>query len=180
MEAEVSPKESVEILKEAVHLYYDLAHPNLIKIIEEYDYNDFYIVVFEWANGECLFDHWNFETYERDSTLKSPKDKFKELPVSKKLKAPEEYMKGCAIDEQTNIFTLGALIFEFFGEFSDEEIYQRYCNNQFLPCSSSKWQLSEEAYRVATKAVSPDKSERYLIFAEFFAEWKSANSISFC
>ena len=51
----------MEILKEAVHLYYDLSHPNLIKIIEEYDYNQFYVAVFEWAEGECLFDHWNFE-----------------------------------------------------------------------------------------------------------------------
>lgn len=243
VEAEVSPKESVEILKEAVHLYYDLAHPNLIKIIEEYDYNQFYVVVFEWANGECLFDHWNFETYQRDTTIKSPKEKFKELPVSKKLKAievlfsflqnvnrkgyvavdfydgsimydfltdvtticdidffrkapvindkgiewfgtkrlkaPEEYIEGCAIDEQTNVFTLGALIFEFFGGFSDEEIHQRYCNNQFVPCSLLNWQLSEDSYRVATKAVSLNKSERYLTFTEFFYEWKEANSFIF-
>lgn len=240
IEAEVSPTESVKILKEAVHLYHDLAHPNLIKIIEEYDHNQFYIVVFEWANGECLFDHWNFEKYQRDTTIKSPKERFKELPVSKKLKAvevlfsflqnvhqkgyvavdfydgsimydfstdrtticdidffkkapvindkgadwfgtkrlkaPEEYIESCAIDEQTNIFTLGALIFEFFGKFSDEEIYQRYSNNQFVPCSLSNWQLSEESYLVATKAVSLNKSKRYLTFAEFFYEWKKANS----
>ena len=239
VEAEVSPKESVEILKKAVHLYNDLEHPNLTKIIEAYDYNQFYVVIFEWANGECLFDHWNFEKYQRDTTIKSPKEKFKELPVSKKLKvievlfsflqnvnqkgyvavdfydgsimydfstdvttifdidlfrnapvindkgvewfgtkrlkAPEEYIEGCAIDVQTNIFTLGALIFEFFGSFSDEEIHQRYCNNQFTPCSLSNWQLSEESYRVATKAVCLDKSERYLTLDEFFFEWKEAN-----
>lgn len=239
VEAEVSPKESVKILKEAVHLYYDLAHPNLIKIIEEYDYKQFYVVVFEWANGECLFDHWNFETYQRDTTIKSPKERFKELPVSKnleaievlfsflknvnqkgyvavdfydgsimydfltdvttvcdidffrkapvindkgiewfgtkRLKAPEEYIEGSAIDEQTNIFTLGALIFEFFGRFSDEEIQRRYCNSQFVPCSLLNWQLSEESYRVAAKAVSLNKSERYSTFAEFFYEWKKAN-----
>ena len=46
-------------------------------------------MVFEWADGECLFDHWNFETYQRDIGIKSPKEKFKELPVSKKLKAIE-------------------------------------------------------------------------------------------
>lgn len=125
--------------------------------------------------------HWNFEKYKRDTALKSPKEKFRELPVSKKLstvdvlfsflqnankkgyiavdfydgsimydfstdktticdidlfrkvpvindkgddwfgskrlKAPEEYIKGEAIDEQTNIFTLGALIFDFFVAF---------------------------------------------------------------
>ena len=239
IEAEISPQESVEILKEAVHLYYDLAHPNLIKIIEEYDYKQFYVVVFEWTDGKCLFDHWNFEAYQRDTTIKSPKERFKELPVSKKLKAvevlfsflqnankegyvavdfydgsimydfltdetticdidlfrktpvvndkgidwfgtkrlkaPEEYIKGCTIDEQTNIFTLGALIFDFFGSFSEEEIRQRYCNNQFSPCSLDKWQLSAESYKVATKAVNLNKSERYLTFTEFFDDWKTAN-----
>lgn len=197
------------------------------------------IVVFEWASGECLFDHWNFEKYQRDTTIKSPKERFKELPVNRKwkaievlfsflqdvnqkgyvavdfydgsimydfltdttticdidffkkapvindkgnewfgtkrLKAPEEYKQGCAIDEQTNIFTLGALIFEFFGQFSDKEIHQRYCNNQFVPCSLANWKLSEESYRVAAKAVSFNKCERYLTFAEFFNEWKEAS-----
>ncbi|MBT9776338.1 hypothetical protein GPL15_07465 [Clostridium sp. MCC353] len=38
IEAEVSPKESIEILKKAVRLYYDLRHPNLVKIIEHYEF----------------------------------------------------------------------------------------------------------------------------------------------
>lgn len=241
VEAEISPQESVKTLKEAVRIYHDLAHPNLIKIVEEYAYKQFYVVVFEWADGECLFDHWNFEKYQRDATIKSPRKKFKELHVSKKLKAvdvlfsflqnvsqkgyvavdfydgsilydfsaditticdidlfkkapvvndigiewigtkrlkaPEEYIQGCAIDEQTNLFTLGALIFDFFGEFSEEEIHLRYCNNQFLPCSLSAWQLNEESYRVAAKAVSPNKSDRYLTFSEFYDDWHAANHI---
>lgn len=240
VEAEVSPEESVKILKEAVHLYDDLAHPNLIKIIEEYEYNQFYVAVFEWADGECLFDHWNFEAYQRNPAMKSPKEKFRELPVGKKLKAievlfsflehvnrkgyvavdfydgsilydfstdatticdidffrkapvindrgiewfgtkrlkaPEEYIEGGAIDEQTNIFTLGALIFEFFGRFSEEEIRQRYRSNQFVPCALLDWQLSEKSYRAAAKAVSLDRRERYATFAEFFCEWKAANA----
>lgn len=239
IEAEVSPKESIEILKEAMHLYYDLRHPNLVKIIEDYDYGQFYVVVFEWMEGECLFDHWNFEKYQMDSTIKSPKEKFMQLSVNERLKtvdvlfsflqnvnekgyvavdfydgsimydfstnrtticdidffqkvpvindrgtewfgtkrfkAPEEYIKGSVIDEQTNIFTLGALIFEFFGFFSDEEIRQRYCNNQFCPCSYSNWQLNSESYQVAIKAVNPNKNQRYSTFGEFFKEWKKAS-----
>ena len=93
----------------------------------------------------------------------------------KRLKAPEEYIKGSAIDEQTNIFTLGALIFECFGYFSDEEIARRYKNNQFLPCSFSTWQLNEKSYKVAARAVSPDKKDRYMTFADFFEEWKDAS-----
>lgn len=238
IEAEVSPEESVKILKEAVHLYSDLSHPNLVKIIDAYEYGQFYAAVFEWTEGECLFDHWNFEKYQRDSTLKSPKEKFRQLSVGKKLnatdvifsflrnvnkkgytavdfyegsimydfptdkiticdidffrekpvvndkgtewfgtkrlKAPEEYVKGAVIDERTNIFTLGALIFEFFGSFSDEEIMQRYQNNRFVPCSFSDWQLNGESYRAAVRAVSPDRNGRYGTFDEFFGEWKAA------
>lgn len=29
--------------------------------------------VFEWTEGECLFDHWNFEKYKRDTALISLK-----------------------------------------------------------------------------------------------------------
>ena len=240
VEAEVSPEESVRILKEAVHLYADLAHPNLIKIIEEYDHDSFYVVVFEWAEGECLFDHWNFDKYRQDPGLQSPKEKFRALPVTeklktvailesflenanqkgyvavdfydasilydfsagaaaicdidlferkpvvndkgpdwfgtKRLKAPEEYIKGAAIDEQTNIFTLGALIFEFFGSFSDEEIRQRYAGNRFVPCALENWQLNEESYRVARRAVSFSRRERYSTFAKFRQAWTAAVS----
>lgn len=102
-------------------------------------------------------------------------DKGLEWFGTKRLKAPEEYIKGSAIDEQTNIFTLGALIFECFGYFSDEEIARRYKNNQFLPCSFSTWQLNEKSYKVAARAVSLDKKDRYMTFADFFEEWKDAS-----
>lgn len=238
IEAEVSPKESVEILKNAVHLYSVLEHPALVKVVEAYDHGPFYAVIFEWVNGECLFDHWNFEAYQNDLSIQNPKEKFKSLPVSKKLntvdvlfsflknvnekgyaavdfydgsimydfltdktticdidlfrkapvvndmgadwfgtkrfKAPEEYRKGSVIDEQTNLFTLGALIFDFFGTFSSKEMEQRYISNQFRPCSRSNWQLNEKSYQTALKAVSPVKTERYMTFAEFYDEWKAA------
>ncbi len=240
IEADVTPEESVKILKDAVPVYYDLEHPALIKIVEAYAYKKFYIAVFEWADGECLFDHWNFEKYKTDSTIKSPKEKFKELPPGKKiivtdvlfsfldnvnkkgyvavdfydgsimynfktdhmkicdidlyrkasvindmddwygtkrLKAPEEYVKGSVIDVQTNIFTLGALVFEFFGNFSASEIEKRYVQNRFLPCAYKDWQLNEESYNVALNAVSASRNERYKTFGEFYSEWKSAISL---
>lgn len=53
---------------------------------------------------------------------------------------------------------------------------QRYFNNQFLPCTYSDWQLNEESYRVAMKAVSLNKSKRYMTFAEFYTDWKRASN----
>lgn len=170
IEADVLPKESIEILKEAVHLYQDLRHSNLVKLIEAYDYNEFYVAVFEWVEGECLF----IDLFRKAPAIN---DRGEEWFGTKRLKAPEEYIKGSVIDEQTNIFTLGALIFEFFGCFTDDEIKQRYCNNQFLPCPYSNWQLNKESYQAAVKAVKLDKNERYRTFDEFFTEWKTAGAM---
>ncbi len=235
IEGEIAPAESVTVLKNAAPLYRELEHPNLIRLVEEYAYEQFYVTVFQWADGECLFDHWNFETYKKDVSLKSPKERFRELPAAKKiaavdalfsflqnvnrrgyvavdfydgsimydfaadkvticdidffrkapvindmgaawfgtkrLKAPEEYIKGSAIDEQTNIFTLGALLFEFFGNYTDDEVKQRYAQNRFVPCSRSKWQLNEESYEAAVKAVCADRNGRYKRFGEFYEKW---------
>ena len=241
IEAEVSPLESIETLKNAVRIYQDLEHSNLIKLVEAYDHEKFYVVVFEWADGECLFDHWNFEKYQNEGWSECPKEKFKRLSVDKKmkvvdvlfsflqnvsekgyvavdfydgsmmydfdsnqtticdidffkqapvindkgedwfgtkrLKSPEEYILNSVIDEQTNIFTIGAFIFEFFGSFSEKEMEERYIHNRFVPCSYSNWQISEGSYKVAVKAVHPDRSKRYKTFAEFYKEWKTAEEI---
>lgn len=242
VEAEVEPEEAVVYLKKAVPLYRELSHPSLVRVVEAYPYGEFYVVVFQWIEGECLFDHWNFDRYKRDKSLKSPKEKFRELAIhkrmrvveelfsflehvnskgyvavdfydgsimydfvtdkvtfcdidlfrkapvvndmgadwygTKRLKAPEEYVKGSAIDEQTNIFTLGALIFEFFGNFSDEEVRRRYLLNRFEPCPLSQWQLSEDSYEAARRAVCGDRSERYGTIREFWDGWRRAVDIS--
>lgn len=238
LEADVSPLESVNVLKHSVQLYQDLCHPNLTKVIEHYEYEDMYIVVFEWSDGECLFDHWNFDQYKTNSYLKSPAHRFNELPVkekldavtvlfsflttvsnadyvavdfydgsimydfstkktticdidffqkkpltntlgkhwfgTKRLKAPEEYVLNARIDDDTTVFTLGALIFNFFGEFSPSDIAVRYENNQFFPCSFDKWQLNEESYAVVLKATGLNRKHRFRNMTEFHAAWNKA------
>ena len=229
-EAECSPSEAVKALQNAAAVYTALRHPSLIKMIEHYRYEDLYVAVFEWADGEGLFDHWNFEKYEREGTV-PPNVRFKMLPYAKKiaaaldivsffentakqgyigcdfydgsliydfekdklticdidlfkkapvvndtgedywgtkrLKAPEEYELGAEIGQDTNVFTLGALFFDMFGTFSDEDIRNRYINSRFTPCLPDKWTLSEELYRVLEKAVSPDRMNRYRTISDF-------------
>lgn len=238
IEAEVTPKEAVKILKNAVQKYRDLKHPNLVEIIEDYAYKDFYIVVFNWVEGLCLFDHWNFEKYSRNPTLKRPSELFKALPAKKKLqtvdiifsflintsrnkyvavdfydgsiiydfnndltticdidffkkepvindrgkdwfgtkrlKAPEEYVLGAVVDEVTNLYTLGALIFNFFGTFSNDEIRKRYEDNCFYPCSIDKWSLNEKCYNLAIKATQNDRAKRFRNITEFYLAWIDA------
>lgn len=236
--AEVTPQEAVQNLKSAVELYANIKHPNLIKVHEHYSYNEFYVVVFKWESGECLFDHWNFDKYTNNILLQSPKEKFKALPSSKKLKvvavifsfmqtvcksgyvavdfydgsimydfekdttaicdidffkktpiintmgenwfgskrlkAPEEYVLGEIIDETTNVFTLGALLFELFGNFTKDEIKKRYEKNCFFSCSFNEWELNKASYRVALKAVSLCRNDRYKTIEEFWFAWNMA------
>lgn len=47
----MTPEESVQILKQAVSIYRDLEHPNLIKLVETYEYEKFHVAVFEWADS---------------------------------------------------------------------------------------------------------------------------------
>lgn len=240
LEAELNPEESVRTLKEAVKLYEILRHPNLINMLEHFSMGDMYVVVFDWAKGECLFDHWNFDFYAENPQIKSPSIKYRELPVkkrldsvnvlfsflnlvaeknyvgvdfydgsvmydfdtdttticdidffreklaindmgedywgSKRLKAPEEYILNEIIDERTNVFTLGAMIFHIFGSFTEEEIKMRYKNSCFLPCSIEQWELSEEAYEVLRKAVAPKPEERYQTVKEFQGKWELLHS----
>ncbi|MBO4887133.1 MAG: hypothetical protein J5589_02310 [Firmicutes bacterium] len=237
IEGEVSPEEAVLDLKRAVGLYTALTHPSLIRLVEHYPKDDLYVAVFEWVEGEGLFDHWNFEKYERLG-IRSPNERFKALPAEKKiaaaldilsffenvaakgyracdfydgsliydfdrdrlmicdidlfrpapvinetgedywgtkrLKAPEEYQKGAVIDEATNVFTLGALFFDFFGKYTEDQIRLRYKENAFSPCRPEQWTLSGDVYRVLLKATMPDREKRYQSIREFAEDFRAA------
>lgn len=238
LEAEVSPEESVLALKSAMPLYKKLRHPHLIRLLEHYPVEELYVAVFDWAEGECLYDHWNFEKYAADPSLKSPRVRFKELPKlqklkaaevlfsflkkvaakgyvavdfydgsilydfladtvmlcdidffrkqpavndrgegywgTKRLKAPEEYALGAEIEECTNVYTLGALLFDLFGSYTKEEIAKRYRYNAFFPCTLDDWSLNRASYMVLRKATAFEKQERYQSVAQFHEAWVAA------
>lgn len=236
--AEISPEESVETLRSAAELYENLKHPNLVELIEHYPVSDCYAAVFRWVDGDCLFDHWNFDEYDKNPKKIKPADRFAQLPIerkleiideifsflentaandyvavdfydgsliydfetdkmmicdidlfrkqptfndmgedywgTKRLKAPEEYILGAPIDERTNVFTLGAMIFDFFGVYSRMEIGGRYIHKKFLPCAPHKWTLNEESYLAALCAVDFDREKRYKTISDFHRSFSAA------
>ncbi len=238
LESCTETKKAIGVLKNAMPLYEALKEqPNLIKLIEHFEVGDLYIAVFKWAEGDCLFDYWNFEKYSK-ALMKTPYIRFKQLPVksrlksvrilfeflahtermgyvaidfydgsilydfinnttmicdidffrkkptyndmgedfwgTKRLKAPEEYTYGAVIDEVTNVFTLGALILNFFGSYSEKDIKQMYQCNKFFPCALEDWELSKDLYEVVTKAVAHDRNNRYNSITNFSISWNAA------
>lgn len=238
VDAEITPQESVETLKNAVGLYRTLKHPSLVELLEHYPVLDDYAAVFRWVEGGCLFDYWNFEKYNENPDILSPARRFRSLSPerklsaaeclfsfletvaandyvavdfydgsliydfaadkmticdidlfrkqpayndmgeaywgTKRLKAPEEYILGAVIDETTNVFTLGALMFDFFGQYTQEEIGRRYRNNQFLPCKRERWSLGSASYSAVLQAVDFDRRKRYQTISDFHkAFWEA-------
>lgn len=233
--AEVSQEESIRLLKDAVIKYKDIKHKNLIQYVDSYDYNEFFVVVYEYADGECLFDHWNFDKYKITNEV-TPLMKFKNLPVekrvtvskklfsffdtviksgyvavdfydssiiynfenddvtfcdidlfrkvptindlgegyfgTKRLKAPEENILGAIIDEQTNVFTLGAIIFDMFSCVVNKK--ERYEKGMFIHNSFDSFELSEHVYHVLMKATHYNKNERYSSIEEFYDAFNDA------
>lgn len=237
VEAEVSEEESIQLLKSAVEKYRDIRHPDLIRLENSFSIREFFVAVFDWAEGECLFDHWNFDFYQKNPQADTPMKKFKRLPVekrlrvaeklfsffetvvssgyaavdfydssiiydfqtdkatfcdidlfrktptvndlgtdyfgTKRLKAPEENQLGAEIDEKTNEFTLGALLFDLFSTKTEYE--KRYELGMFIPNKREDFELSGDKYQILMKATCYDREERFASIREFREEWENAD-----
>jgi len=79
------PIEAVVRLKAAMPVYEHIRHPNLIRLLDHYDIKGGYVAVFEWADGECLHAHWDFERYPKYTHPQSPSFKFRQLRLRRKL-----------------------------------------------------------------------------------------------
>lgn len=73
-------------MKKAIHVYEDIAHPNLINLVEHFKQGDGYACIYDWVDGECLHAHWNFDKYPKYSHPASPNFKFNLLTLEQKLK----------------------------------------------------------------------------------------------
>jgi len=74
--------------------------------------------------------------------------------------SPEEFQLGAAIDEITNVYTMGATAFALFSKDKVRDI--------------EKWALNKNLFGVAIKAVSNERDERQQSIAAFAKEWKLA------
>lgn len=79
---------------------------------------------------------------------------------SSRFMSPEEFTLGAEIDEITNVYCMGATAFALFGGETDRSLEQ--------------WRLPEPLYRVAEKAASAERSERYPGIGAMITAWNQA------
>lgn len=215
---------AIERLETALPVYEALQHPVLIKLIGHEKTDSGFALVFDWADGECLHAHWNFDQFPKYTHPESPSYRIRRLPIDKKLASltdifsfhqyvagkqyvaidfydgsilydfktdrmmicdidfyqkspvtntmgrmwgssrfmsPEEYVLGAQIDELTNVFTLGAITFEYFGDSRSK--------------SRELWEGPAVLYEVVKKAISPERDDRFQSIAQFIRAWEEAS-----
>ena len=127
----------------------------------EYIASQNYVAV-DFYDGSIMYD------FESGRTTVCDIDFFRKQPCindmgrmwgSSLFQSPEEFLFGAVIDEITNVYTVGATAFALFGE------YKR---------TRDKWQLSDELFEIAAKAVSDDRTKRQQSIRQLREEWEAA------
>ena len=81
------PEDAIGRLKNSILIYKDLQHQHLIKLLEHFEVQKGYVLVFEWFEGECLHSHWSFPPPHKYTHPESPFYQFKQLPIEQRLKS---------------------------------------------------------------------------------------------
>lgn len=117
-------------------------------------------VAIDFYDGSIMYDFTAKKTMLCDIDFYAPMpytNPMGRMWGSSRFMSPEEYVLGETIDEITNVYLMGATAFALFGGEQDRSV--------------DKWNVSEELYNVALKAVSDDRNERFHSIAEFANVW---------
>lgn len=85
----VTKEQAIHKLKKSAEIHKAIKHPCLIEMQSLYKLDNVYVAEYPWITGDCLFDHWNFDLYEKNNQL-SPIARFRKLPIQKKRRVFDE------------------------------------------------------------------------------------------
>jgi serine/threonine-protein kinase len=64
--------DAVARLRAVVHVYDDLQHTSLIRLVRHFPVGGGYAAVFDWADGEGFFSYWDYSLWEMKNNPQSP------------------------------------------------------------------------------------------------------------
>lgn len=134
-----SPSDAVRTLRRAANLYHELSHPSLIRLTDAYEMDSLYVAVFHWENGDCLYDHWNFEAYRAHPEICSPAARFRALSLDKRMETLEIMLSFLQLASEHGYVSIdyydGSILYDF-----DREI-PHICDIDFFeksPCVNTR------------------------------------------
>lgn len=131
---------------------------SFLRLVSEHGY-----AAVDYYDGSILYD------FEKECLHICDIDFFEKFPYvntrglmwgDDKFRAPEEYSRGAVLDDATNVYRAGALMF--------------YCLADPGTRDPSTWTASHELYEIARRATSPSKADRYPSVAALMDEWEKA------
>lgn len=145
----IQPARALKMLDMVYDLHAELAAEGYIAV-------DFY-------DGNLLID------FERDEAVVCDLDLYRKKPAvndrgrmqgSSRFMAPEEYTLGAMLTESTNVYAMGALAFEFFGDNLNRKM--------------DHWHGPRALFPVAQKATMENPYDRYPSLRAFLKAWREA------
>ena len=141
-----------------------------LKMLDEiYDLQDMLavenLIAVDFTDEHVLLDFAHAKAWVCDIDLYKEKPAFNtrgRMPGSPRFLAPEEYVMGEALGEDTTVYKLGALAFAFFGDPGDRSIHA--------------WKGPEKLHAVAWQAVQEDRKKRMQTVRAFLTAWRNAVS----
>jgi serine/threonine-protein kinase len=145
---QISPETKLQIFDDILSFHVHAAKQNYVAI-------DFYdgCIMYDFDNSKTVI--CDIELYEKAPATNN----MGRMYGSSRFMSPEEFQLGAAIDEITNVYTMGATAFELFGDNRDRSL--------------EKWALSKGLFDMAKKAVSDERNDRQQSIGQFITEWRA-------
>jgi serine/threonine protein kinase, bacterial len=81
------PEDAITRLKNSVPFYIGLQHKHLINLLDNFEVENGYALIFDWFDGECLHSHWSFPPPLKYTHPDSPFFRYKQLPIEHRLES---------------------------------------------------------------------------------------------
>ncbi|WBW96958.1 serine/threonine protein kinase [Oceanirhabdus sp. W0125-5] len=117
-------------------------------------------VAIDFYDGSILYDFDRNETKICDIDLYHKKPYINTIGRmwgSSKIMSPEEFIMGASIDERSNVFNMGAMSFILLGGERDRAF--------------EKWEGDKDLFEIVTKAINPDREQRFKSVSELYSIW---------
>lgn len=147
------PKDAVERLRSSISIYEDLSNRHLINLLDHFEVEKGYSLVFDWFEGECLHSHWSYPPPLKYTHPDSPYFRFKQLSVERRLESLRCLFEFHLNVEKNNYVAIdfydGSILYDFNNHLTkicDIDVYKKkpFINNMGRLWGSTRFMSPEE------------------------------------
>lgn len=124
------PEDAIARLRRSIPLYKDLNHPHLTNLVEYFEVETGYALVFDWFNGECL-------------NSESPFYRYKQLPIEYRLESVKSIFEFHVHVEKKNYVAVdfydGSILYDFNNNMTKICDIDLYMDKPFINTMGRLW-----------------------------------------